>query len=129
MENNTVSLEVAKKLKKNGFVQDKSDHSWVLIKGSITGQLFSKGAMQHVEATGVECDIFAAPTAQELLDELPDYLPNSSARLTITAHAFSGQLCAMYFEEVYSLDDDDGVVECECDSSLSEALGKLWLNL
>lgn len=84
MEDNYVTLETAKRLKAAGFPQE-TVWLWRLHKPSGVHKLiervdqeydderFSSNNSQHIRFRG-ENEFFAAPTAQELADQLPDYV-------------------------------------------------------
>lgn len=66
MENNVTSLETSRKLKAAGFPQD-SAYVWVT--GDGWAQLHSSSAVKFMP-DGAYLELFAAPTAQELADQL-----------------------------------------------------------
>lgn len=64
----TVSLELSKKLKQNGYPQEDSHRYWHTNKHGHT-PVICKYSINHFAITDVE--IYASPTADELLDLLP----------------------------------------------------------
>lgn len=68
MENNVVTLETAKRLKAAGFPQETGIAHWWVVRG-VNPDLISRSEITDFwDAT----DRIAAPTAQEIADQLPE---------------------------------------------------------
>lgn len=117
MENNCVTLETAKKLKAGGFPQD-SAYVWVT--GDGWAQLHSSSAVKFMP-DGAYLELFAAPTAQEIADQLPkDY---NQGYLEIT---FAGGPPEASYED-YGYDGGNQL-PCSADT-MAEALALLFIKL
>ncbi len=68
MENNVVTLDTAKKLKAAGWSQEESEHDYFWTTPS-SGLAAGRFTLRHMPGNG---ETFAAPTAQEIADQLPE---------------------------------------------------------
>lgn len=119
--NITPSFETCKALKEAGFKQETEfyyhEDEWDNI--SLDHKALED---DHGEYCGRILRICAAPTAEEIMEELPATLGTPYYRLTITLEDGNGpnKYCAYYGEDKYK---EIGF----WNSNLSEALASLWL--
>lgn len=121
MENNCVSLETAQKLKAARFPQDDSQLMWYLLDRVevVVPRIEMRIDTNWGRPYRVCEQVAAAPTAQEIADQLPDRVehefPNS---LTITKDTDK------YWASYDHVDED--IISVSGDN-ISEALATLWL--
>lgn len=123
----TVSLDMAKLLKENGFRQDTS-LIWAKpfdINNNFTGDELEVETNDWLRYQGMQHAIFcAAPTTDELLEELPEEI-ETIAKGSLTINKLNNKYEVLY---------DDGLERLVClmictNESLSEALASMWLYL
>ncbi len=111
----TVSLETAKALKDAGFRQDNMAYYYPgelsCFKGPVSMEWgIESGLNSHFK--------YAAPTTDELLEELPEIVKDQ--RLNISKER------NLYF---VSYEYEDNLLQCFHRKSLPEALAQMWLHL
>lgn len=121
----TVSLETAKLLKENGFRQDAFFHYYFCPEGVPETQS-TEYEWKISAVCGVDSldDEIAAPTSDELLEELPDFL-NCEA-LMYWKKMWRGEMC--YFAEI-SLINRKKESKTFSGKSMPEAMAQMWLYL
>lgn len=134
----TTSLELSKQLKENGFPQeskfwyvntgeDQNPENYILVVDAPTSEAFS------------EAEMYAAPTAEEILDLLPVYaqFEKESLPFEFRMHkAIGGEFPDEYeifycrYRRIITDKEDNYQERGRCWSeSLAEAAGKCWLYL
>lgn len=114
----TVILKTAKQLKANGFPQN---------------SFFGWYKPMEVWKTGVYWRAFkgsfAAPTAEEVLEELPKHIgKNENYQPVLTISIFDeDKESDLHWKVAYVENDKEGSVIQFWDNSLAEAAGKCWL--
>ncbi len=120
MENNVVTLDTAKKLKAAGFPQTAPDH-WVLNHPNNHEQ--SKQLNRVISSSKRQdspyITYFAAPTAQEIADQLPTY------GIISVSKRYSGSNWKAMMHEVMSKPADTSVEA----PTMAEALASLFIKL
>lgn len=114
MENNVTSLETSKKLKAAGFPQ--TTHLRWYVPST------SKGEIQLQRSHGAWHDwTFAAPTSQDMADQLPrEY---NDGVLDLGINTITGAWIACYQNE------NGSIAEPQLGDTMAEALASLWLKL
>ena len=137
MKEYCVSLELAKELKENGFLQ-KSFNSWVKsydvgkeLKGIIPdcGSFYWFDKEQMIDR--YEIERYSAPTSDEILKKLPSFIFNNdgdNCYLTISKDYYTDKFKAVYVINYNSVSGFTPVKEME-EEKLSNALAKMWLYL
>lgn len=126
----TVRLETAKALKEAGFKQDDSSFYFVNWGKVQVWQCRHKEYIDKYwdEVVDKGYTTLAAPTTDELLEELPQYLDSKNAgNLTLESVDFGKQWSLFY--PIKDEFGEDSWLHEERESSLPEALAAMWLFL
>lgn len=123
-----VTLETAQKLKAAGFPQSTSDkmtsvYSWAIARHADARAFLTKTDTRTQYSTS--CIFFAAPTAQEIADQLPHWLDEEDGiwPLEISAKGLTERTW-------YAMYDRFGSTKYQVEAdTLAEALAALWLKL
>ena len=118
-----VSLELAKTLKEKGFPQKGNYFNWVNADGEykVYSALYEFQLADYKSSIGLEC---AAPTADEILDLLPEYVLDDKRDM---AGLKCGKWNKKYWTE-YHCTFNSLVKRIESES-LADALAEMWLYL
>jgi len=121
MERTVVSLETAKKLKAAGFPQIGLDRVWTT---SASGAAAGRFTLHYVPNTGED---YAAPTAQEIADQLPNKPDFPHDWHLVVERESDGNFSAyMNCDTEYDGNELEGY---SLGDTLAEALAALWLKL
>lgn len=126
MENNVVTLDTAKQLKAAGFPQ-KTHFNWYPPHKSIDGDWEISPGRTWLTAAGQPC---AAPTAQEIADQLPKSKrwPSSRNDAYLSMYLDPNHKWGVGYEE--EIDYEGGYFHVlEFANTMAEALALLWLKL
>src|SRR5215471_12039049 len=108
----TVSKDLAVQLKEAGFPQSKSEFYWVESNHKDKFiVVYSAGLAPHIR-------LFAAPTAEEIFERLPECIELNNTLWAITIEKYFDKWHIRY-----------GQSEDCMDEMLAEAAGKMWLYL
>jgi len=87
-ESITVSLEYAKKLKEAGWPQEAV---WYWPVHYVNGHIFALATETHPRSENNALDYFAAPTAEEILQRLPEYVGTQFWSIIAEGHVRDGR--------------------------------------
>ncbi|CAN5475199.1 hypothetical protein BH11PLA2_BH11PLA2_29810 [soil metagenome] len=121
-ESITVSLDWAKKLKDAGWPQENGLHYWHGWEGD--KNTFLRATDGRVGTINAFHQMFAAPTAEEILRRLPEYLTDGELRYYLNLFP------AWVIRYSYPDDEMGSIIKCHNrDSSLANAAAAMWCNL
>ncbi|SRR6266496_1778048 len=121
-------LETSKLLKEAGFPQENCEFYYF---NHFSDEFIvrRKENMTHVLTDQFKHLAFAAPTAEEVLDELPEIISSEPNELVGTGKTYLTIQKLGYYEVGYTLTNGDMLFDSVEDKSLSEALAKMYLYL
>ncbi len=131
----TVSLELSKRLKEAGYPQKDSWWSWMKYKPFQIKRDKLKDEDQYFLGgeffKGIREDYFASPTADEILDQLPQHIEGKGwVRIWTGTSGESGRGYHLGYSKILS---EGGwvTIESQADSedTLADAAAKMWLYL
>lgn len=123
----TVNLELSKQLKEAGYPQENHEFYWLEQVSPGRSKTYPDGMFRLVrgkETSLPEQFVFASPTADEILEQLPAQIKNK--RLQIDKMP-AGEFCISYIP--FNASDQEEIVVFGTTPSLADAAAKMWLYL